>query len=367
VREWLRKERTLDRIAPFAAVLFGLLVGVILILFTKNNPVEGFKYLIQGGIKGVEVGNFKRVGNVLLLTTPLMLSGLAVAFAFRTGVFNIGVSGQMMVGGLFAVYIGSQFEMPRIIHVPLVMIVGMIAGALWALIPALLKAKYKVNEVVTTIMMNYVALELVKYFVKSFMPGHFETESARILSTSTLRASWMYEMFDKSNVNIGLFVAVIMGVIFSFILNRTTFGYELKAVGFNKEASKYAGIKVDQRILHAMMISGAIAGIAGVVYYLGNTDHIKIGQIPSFGFDGIAVALLGLNSAIGIFFASLLFGFLKTGGGFMNAMIDIPNEIVDIMIAVIIYFSATSLLFKNFIKKMATQKKAPAKNKGGAK
>lgn len=362
MREWLKKERTLDRIAPFAAVLFGLLVGVILILFTKNNPIEGFWYLIQGGFKGIEVGNFKRVGNVLLQASPLMLAGLAVAFSFRTGIFNIGVSGQMLIGGLMAVYVGSQFDMPRIIHLPVVLIVGTLAGALWAFIPAILKAKYKVNEVVTTIMMNYVALEAVKYFVKQFMPGHFETESARVVATATMRADWMYTIFDKSNVNLGLFLALLVGVAYSFVLNKTTFGYELKAVGYNKDASEYAGIKVDRRILHALMISGAIAGLAGVAYYLGNTDHIKLGQLPTLGFDGIAVALLGLNSAIGILFASLLFGFLKSGGGFMNAMIDIPNEIVAIMISVIIYFSATSLLFKTVIKKWATKKK-----QGGAK
>lgn len=357
MKEWLKKERTLDRIAPFAAVLFGLLVGFLLILFTKNNPFEGFKYLIQGGLKGIEVGNFKRVGSILIHSSPLMLSGLAVAFSFRTGVFNIGVSGQMLVGGMLAVFVGSQFDMPRIIHLPVVMLAGTIGGALWAFIPAILKAKYKVNEVVTTIMMNYVALEAVKYFVKTFMPGHFETESARIVATASLRTEWLFNIFDKANVNLGLFIALIMGVIYSFILNRTTFGYELKAVGHNKDASEYAGIKVDRRILHAMMISGAIAGLAGVAYYLGSTDHIKIGQLPTLGFDGIAVALLGLNSAIGILFASLLFGFLTTGGGFMNAMIDIPNEIVAIIISVIIYFSATSLLFKTFIKKWATKKK----------
>lgn len=368
MREWLKKEKTLERIAPFAAILFGLIVGVLLILFTKNSPAEGFKYLFQGatGIRGGELTSLKKIGNLLLVATPLMLAGLAVAFSFRTGIFNIGVSGQMLVGGLAAVIVGTQFEaLPRMIHVPMVIIAATIAGALWAFVPAILKAKYKVNEVVTTIMMNYVALETVSYAVRNWIQSpRFDTESMKVLPSATLRVEWMYNMFDKSNINIGLFIALIAAVIYAFILNRTTFGYELKAVGFNKNASEYAGIKVDTRILHALMISGALAGLAGVTYYLGNTDHIAIGQLPSYGFDGIVIALLGLNSAIGVVLSSLLLAFFQNGSGAVKASLtnNVPNQLVPMIISVIIYFSATSALFKNLIKKLVSGKK-----KGGAK
>ncbi len=365
MKEWLRKEKTIDRLAPFAAIIFGLFVGFILILITKNNPFEGFKYLFEGGFgfRNGEFTNFKKIGNILMNASPLILAGLAVAFSFKTGIFNIGVSGQMLIGGVISVYAGYALTLPKIIHIPVVLVVGAAAGALWAFIPALLKAKYKVNEVVTTIMMNYIALEFVKFFVKTLMPHpEINTESLRIADSASLRVEWMYDLFSRSNVNLGLFVALIVAVIYTLVLNRTTFGYELKAVGLNKDASEYAGIKVNKRILHSLMISGAIAGLAGVVFYLGNTDHIKLGHLPTLGFDGIVVALIGLNSAIGIFFASLLFSFFKVGSGFMKAKLSVPNQIVDIMIAVIIYFSATSLLFKNILKKMVKEK-----NKGGVK
>lgn len=367
MRDWLNNDKTLDRIAPILAVVFGLIVGIFLILFTKNNPFEGFKYLLQGGIglKDGSFDNWQKIGKLFLMATPLILTGLAVAFSFRTGIFNIGVSGQMLIGGLAAMVVGTQFEMARAIHIPLVIISAAIGGALWAFVPAILKAKYKVNEVVTTIMMNYIALEVVSYVIKNVIPHEsFATESARVLPSASMRIKWLYDLFDRANLNIGIFIALIAAVIYAFILNKTTFGYELKAVGHNKDASEYAGIKVNTRILQSLMISGGIAGLAGVTFYLGNTDHIAIGQLPTFGFDGIVVALLGLNSAIGVILASLLLAFFKVGAGAVKANLanNVPNQLVPMMIAVIIYFSATSLLFKNIIKKLLVKKKT-----GGAK
>lgn len=367
MREWLRNEKTLDRLAPFIAVLFGLIVGIFLVLFTKNSPIEAFKYLLRGGIglSDGKIDNLQKIGNLILMATPLMLAGLAVAFSFKTGIFNIGVSGQMLIGGLAATYFGTQFDLPRLVHVPVVIIAAAIAGALWAFIPAILKAKYKVNEVVTTIMMNYIALEVVSFFVRNLIQSErFDTESLRVLPSATLRVEGMYEFFSRSNINIGIFIALFMAVVYAFVLNKTTFGYELKAVGHNKDASEYAGINVNAKILQALMISGGIAGLAGVSFYLGNTDHIAIGQLPSFGFDGIVIALLGLNSAIGVVLASLLLAFFKVGSGAVKASLEnnVPNQLVPTMIAVIIYFSATSLLFKDIIKKLVSGKK-----KGGAK
>lgn len=367
MREWLKNEKTLDRIAPFVAVLFGLIVGVFLILFTKNNPLEGFKYLVRGGIglKDGSIDDLQKIGKLLLIATPLMLAGLAVAFSFRTGIFNIGVSGQMLIGGLAATVVGTQFDLPRLIHVPVVIIVATIAGACWAFVPAILKAKYKVNEVVTTIMMNYVALEVVGYVVRNVIQSpHFDTESMKVLPSATLRMEWLKTMFDGANLNLGIFLALGVAIVYSFILNKTTFGFELKAVGHNKDASEYAGIKVNMKILQALMISGAIAGLAGVTFYLGSTDHVAIGKLPTYGFDGIVIALLGLNSAIGIVLASLLLAFFKAGSGAVKASLEnnVPNQLVPMMIAVIIYFSATALLFKNIIKKLVS-----GKRKGGAK
>ncbi len=371
MKDWLRKDRNLDRISPFIAVIFGLLVGVMLILFTKNSPAEGFKYLLKGatGIGGGKFGDIEKIGKLLLTATPLILAGLAVAFSFRTGLFNIGVSGQMLVGGLFALFVGTQIPMPRVLHVPAVVIAAIIGGALWAFVPAILKAKYKINEVVTTIMMNYIAVELTSYVVKVSMKSeYFDTESMKVLPSATLRVEAMKNMFSGADLNIGFFIAIAAAIIYAYVLNKTTFGYELKAVGFNKDASEYAGIRVNRRILHSLMISGALGGLAGVTFYLGNTDHIAIGHLPTLGFDGIVIALLGLNSAIGVILASLLLAFFKVGAGSVKASLEnaVPNQLVPMIIAVIIYFSATSALFKNIIKKLVSKKSKKVKE-GGAK
>jgi simple sugar transport system permease protein len=161
---------------------------------------------------------------------------------------------------------------------------------------------------------------------------------------------WLTELFNRSFVNLGIFLAIAAAIITWFILERTTFGYELKAVGYNKHAAKYAGIKVNRNIVYAMMISGALAGLAGATYYLGYTQNLKIGELPSLGFDGIAVSLLALNAPLGVLLSGALFGFMNAAKSFMTASTDVPNELVPIIMAIIIYFAATNLMIKKWIK-----------------
>lgn len=345
------------KLAPFASVILGFAVGFIVLFSLGYNPMEGFSYLFQGGFKGLMSGNLKQFGNTLLQMTPLILTGLSVAFAFRTGMFNIGVSGQMLVGGFAAVYMGFMFELPRVIHLPLVVLVAVIAGGIWAIIPGLLKAKFKIHEVVTSIMMNYIALWLVQYGVKVLIPGKYNTESATIHETASLKTEWMTTLFDGSSINLGFILAIIACFVIWFILEKTTFGYELKAVGYNPDAAHYAGMKVNRNIILSMIIAGCLAGLAGATYYVGYTNHIKVGVLPPQGFDGIAVALLGLNTPIGVFLSAFLFGFMKVGGEFMQAMTSVPKELIDIIISTIIYFSAIALLIQGFFKKVAPKKK----------
>lgn len=335
-------------IVPLLSVLLGFLVGAIILLASGFNPIVTYKALFLGAFAKPE-----RFGNTLLNMTTLILTGLSIAFAFRTGLFNIGAAGQMLMGGFAGVFIGVTMDLPRIIHLPLAVSSATLMGALWAIIPALLKAKYRIHEVVTTIMMNWIAVWSVYYFVPKYIKGGFDTESAVIKKTASLRVDWLSNLFDSSKINLGLVLALFALVIVWFILEKTTFGYELKAVGFNQNAAKYAGIKVNANIIYSMMISGALAGLAGATYYLGYSDNIKIGVLPSLGFEGIAVALLGLNAPIGILFSSFLFGFMSCGKGFMAASVKVPNELVPIIIAVIIFFAATSLMIKNWLNKLA--------------
>jgi general nucleoside transport system permease protein len=336
-----------NTIVSIIAVLLGLIAGGLLMLFIGSNPIEGYSYLLQGGLRNIE-----RIGNTLATATPLVFTGLAVAFAFRTGLFNIGASGQMLIGGLFATAVALTFDLSRPVLLVVMALAGILGGAAWAFIPGLLKAKFNVHEVVSTIMMNWIAYWTVYYVVPGYFKGEFlETESKKLPDEATLRMPFLTEMFDGSYVNLGLFLAVIAVIIVSFIINKTTLGFELRAVGFNRHAAEYAGMKVNRNIILSMLISGALAGLGGVALYTGNASSIQIGILPAQGYDGIAVALLGANSPIGVFFAAVLFGLLYSGTGFMNAMTEIPPEIANTIIAIIIYFAATSVLIERILNK----------------
>ncbi|AZS17262.1 ABC transporter permease [Paenibacillus lutimineralis] len=346
-----------NSVKSLLAVVFGLIAGALLMAVTGHNPVEGYMYLIQGGLKNPE-----RIGNTLATATPLILTGLSVAFAFRTGLFNIGAAGQMLIGGFAATAIGLSLDLPSAILLPLMVIIGFIGGALWAVIPGFLKAKYNVHEVVSTIMMNWIAYWTVYYVVPAYFKGtSLETESRQLPSGAMLHQEWLSNLFQGSYINLGFFVAVLVVLLVAFLINKTTLGYELKAVGFNRHAAEYAGIAVKRSIVLSMFISGGIAGLAGVAQYTGNASSIQIGILPTQGFDGIAVALLGANAPLGVFASALFFGLLYSGRGFMNAMTDIPPEIADTIIAIIIYFAATSILIERLIRKLKVRRAANKK------
>lgn len=338
------------------AVILGLLAGAILMAMTKNNPFEGYLYLFKGGIM-----NLERIGNTLATATPLILTGLSVAFAFKTGLFNIGASGQMLIGGLCATAVGLTFTWSKPFLLLVMMIAAIVGGGLWAAVPGWLKARFNVHEVVSTIMMNWVAYWTVYYIVPWYFKGEYlETESRKISQAASLKVDWLTNIFDGSYINLGIFLAVLAVIIIAFILDKTTLGYELKAVGFNRDAAEYAGIQVNRNIVLSMIIAGALAGLGGATYYVGYSSNMQIGVLPTQGFDGIAVALLGANSPWGSFGAAVFFGLLHTGKGFMNAMTQIPPEIADTIIATIIYFAATSVLIERYWDKLK-------KRVGGAK
>lgn len=331
-----------DFAMSFFAVLLGLLAGSVLMAVTGNDPFEGFYYLFRGGMMNIE-----RVGNTLATATPLIFAGLSVAFAFKTGLFNIGGAGQMLIGGLCATAIGLTFDLPKPILLTLIIFGSLIGGALWASLPGLLKARFNVHEVVSTIMMNWIAYWTVYYIVPQYLKGPFlETESQRIPEAASMKVPWLTALFNGSYINLGILLAVIFVVISAVILERTTLGYELKAVGYNRDAAEAAGINVNRNIVLSMAIAGALAGLGGATFYVGFASNMQIGVLPSQGFDGIAVALLGANSPWGVFAAAVFFGLLHTGKGFMNAMTAIPPEVADTIIATIIYFAATSVLIE---------------------
>jgi general nucleoside transport system permease protein len=335
------------------ATILGLIAGALLMAFMSFNPIEGYVYLFKGGLM-----NMERIGNTIATATPLILTGLSVAFAFKTGLFNIGTPGQMLAGGFCAVAVGLTLDLPKLALVPIIIISGTLAGALWGFVPGLLKAKFNVNEVVSAIMMNWIAYWIVYYQIPAHFKGEFlETESRMLPDSATLRVAWLTKLFGDSYINLGIFLALIAVVIMWVILNKTVLGYELKAVGFNRFGAEYAGMPVNRNIMISMAIAGALSGLAGVIQYTGNSNIMQIGVMPSQGFDGIAVALLGASNPIGVLFSGLFFGVLYVGRGFMNAAVKVPPELADTIMATIIYFAATSMVMDKVINKFIKNKK----------
>ena len=332
-------------LVSLSAVFLGIIAGSIFILFIGKNPFDGFEKILFGALS-----SRRRIGNTLGMSTQLILIGLSVAFAFKTGLFNIGASGQMLVGGItgsiLAYYL--PMDMPRVLYLPIIVIAAAVAGGFWGFISGLLKAKFNVHEVVSTIMLNWIAYWMVYDFIPRFIiDPTISVKSKPIPLEHTLRAEWLRNITGFSTLNYGFFIAIAMAVVVWFILKKTTLGFSLKAVGSNRFCAEYAGINVSGSIMISMAIAGVLSGLAGLTYYCGYSEIMEMGKMPNEGFDGIAVALLGNCSPLGVFFSAIFFGILKMGRGSLAAT-GIPTEIADTIIATVIYFTATNVLLSAF-------------------
>ncbi|MBS4199019.1 ABC transporter permease [Bacillus sp. FJAT-49732] len=332
--------RLTNILVPVIAVIFGLITGAIIMLVSGYNPIAGYAALWNGIF-----GESYLIGETLRQMTPYVFAGLAVAFAFRTGLFNIGVEGQLLIGWVASIWVGLSFDLPKIIHLPLAIIVAALAGALWGFIPGLLKARLRVHEVIVTIMMNYIALYVTNYLIRYVLSDQKDS-TAIIPDSASLRSPFFESITDYSTLHNGIYLAIIAAIVMWFLLEKTKAGFELRAVGFNHHAAEYAGMSVNRNIISSMVISGAFAGLAGAMEGLGTFGNAFIHTgFSGVGFDGIAVALLGGNSGIGVVLAAFLFGGLKVGALQMpNA--NVPEELVEIVIAFIIFFVASSYMIK---------------------
>jgi ABC-type uncharacterized transport system permease subunit len=344
--------RLVNIFVPLISVILGLIIGAIVMLVSGYNPIKGYIALWNG----VFLDTYT-MGETIRQITPYILAGLAVAFAFRSGLFNIGVEGQLIVGWFAAAYVGISFdELPKFIHLPLAILAAAVAGALWGFIPGLLKARFKVHEVIVTIMMNYIALHTSNALIKTVSGGD---NTGPINPTASLRSEFLQNMTDFSRLHYGIFIALAMVFVMWFILEKTTRGFELKSVGLNQHASEYAGMNVNKNIILAMTISGAFAGLAGAMEALGTFENATVkGGFTGIGFDGIAVALLGANTPLGVIFGATLFGSLKYGALNMPNQAEIPTEIVSIVIAIIIFFVASGYIIRLFIERLSKKKGA---------
>ena len=327
------------------SIVIGFVVGAILLSIAKINPLDAYKQLFNGVF-----GKPKFMVWCLIYAAPLIFTGLSVAFSFKTGVFNIGAEGQFVVGSLTACVLGILIKAPAIIHVPLCFIGAALAGGVWGAIVGVLKIKKGVNEVLSYIMFNWIAFYLSNFVVNLGIihkdGGGEETkdiaETARILAPKSIIAAT-----GASAANYGFILAIIFAVIVWFIINRTTLGFKLRAVGFSNTAAQYAGIDTGKSFLTAMAFSGALAGIGGAVQLMGMSGRISqfSGQ-EGYGFQGITVALIASSNPIACIFAGIFYGAMKYGGGKLS-LVNAPAEVVDIIMGIIILFIAISSLFKN--------------------
>lgn len=363
-KAYISNDKNAKFVVPITAVLMGFAVGILIMLFTGRNPIDIFTSLIKATV-GLDFQNIfdgtgrifnpRYIGEWFVFSMPIILTGLSIAFAFRTGLFNIGAEGQLMAGSFGAIMVGLLFDLPGIIHLPLAIITGVIFGGLWGFIPGFLKAKFNVHEVVVTIMMNYAALFTFNYLYKQF-EGSTNARTVSVPASASLHSDFLSKITNLSRLHWGFILVALAVVAFWIIIDKTTFGFELKAAGFNKHASKYAGMKVNRNIILSMVIAGMFAGLGGVVLAIGTFDYGRV--LPAaegLGFDGIAVALVGGVSAFGSLFSGLLFGALKAAQPLMQAQ-GIPKDIASIIISAIVIFVAMQSAIKLWLKHFEEKK-----------
>lgn len=361
----MKKLNLTGPVSSVFAIVIGLLFGfIVLLCCNASQALPGFVTILTGAF----THGMKGVGQVFYYATPIILTGLSVGFAFKTGLFNIGAPGQFIVGAFGAVYVGIIFTSLGTVHWLAAMLASILFGAVWGAVPGILKALFNVNEVIASIMMNYIGMYAVNWTVKSnkLLFNSMRNESKNVAVSAQIPKLGMDKLFPGSSVNGGILIAIIVVILIYIVLNKTAFGYELRAVGFNRDASRYAGINEKKSIILSMMIAGAISGLAGGLLYLAGTGkHIEVVDVlASEGFTGISVALLGLSHPIGVLFAGIFIAYL-TAGGFYLQLYEFSTEIIDIIVAVIIYFSAFALFVKSFMAKFRQRRQMKKEEKGG--
>lgn len=344
------------------AIIVGLLLGLLIMLVSNpDQALDGFGMIIKGGLEDGMSG----IGQVLFLATPILMTGLSVGFAFKTGLFNIGASGQFIFGAYAAVYIGVKWTtLPGNMHWIVALAGAMLFGALWGLLPGILKAYFNVHEVISSIMMNYIGMSLVNMLVKKTVYDQLTNRSFPVAATANIPKWGLEKIFPYYSTNGGIIIALLFVLLVYVVLNKTTFGYELKACGYNPFASKYAGINAKRNVVLSMVIAGALAGVGGGLVYLAGAGKFisVVDALAPEGFNGIPVALLGLSNPIGILFSALFIANI-TVGGFNLQQYEFVPEVINIITAAIIYFSAFALLFKSFLGRLMMKRQRDAEDK----
>lgn len=338
--------------ASLLSILCGLVFGfLLLLLLNPRNAAAGMGNMLTNG--------FKDMGNVLYRSTPLIMTGLSIAFSYKVGLFNIGASGQYTMGAFFALCCGIGFQLPWF----LCLLAAILGGALWGVFPGFFKAKFNVNEVLTGILFNWIGMNLVNFLIPNLHFGGAGMLSTDWGGSASDRTAALFDanpsavlprlgldkLFSYSYMNVGFFLSILVAILMWVILKKTVFGYELRACGLNRNAAEYAGIKTHKSIVLSMVISGALSGLGGGFYYLAGGGQLSLLQtITSMGFDGISVALLASCNPIGCVFSAIFVSYINLGGIAMQSQ-GYATEATQIVISVIIYLAAFSLLMQGKI------------------
>jgi len=346
-------------------VFAGLLFGALILKISHISPLEAYQVMWNGAFSRPSY-----IAYIIIRSTPIILTGLSVAFAFRTGLFNIGTEGQFIIGALSAAYFGYIFNFNPYVQIPLVLGLSIFISGLYGGLAGFLKARFGVHEVISTIMLNWIALYFSNYMVLRDGFHKANTETTEFINPSTsitilenwknsdAGMSWLaghpfLNEFMRPSLNAGIFLALIAVFIIWILLKSTTFGFKLKAVGLSPEAARYAGINVNKKMTQAMMISGGLSGLAGASHVMGVSKNIAILAAPEgYGFDGIAVSLIGSNSPFGATIAGFFLGALKYSGQKIQSALEAPSEVIGIMIGAIIFFIAIPIIFERPINKV---------------
>lgn len=337
-------------LVPTVSIIAGFLVGALIMLAWSYNPIEAY-----GSMFSSALGNMNGIGETIRGATPLIFIAIGFAVASKAGFFNIGLPGQAQAGWLTSIWIVLAFpNLPGYVLLPFAIISGALAGAIVAGIAGYLRAQFGTNEVITTIMLNYIVLYVCQYLMQQVMPSSLRigTDTTKTIpANGSLKIGWLSSMFGDSRINGGIFLALIGLVLYWYFMKKTTAGFEIKAVGLNPFASRYAGMSSKKNIIISMLISGAFAGLGGVAQGLGTyQNYFTQTSSVDIGWDGLSVALLGGGTAWGILIAAILFSVLKIGGLGMQTIAGIPYEIVSIVIAAIIFFIAINYVIGKIFK-----------------
>lgn len=353
-------------IATVISVILGFLVSLFVLFAAGYDPFKSMAVMISSIFSRP-----KFITNVIIKSTPLILTGLSAAFAFRTGLFNIGAEGQYIIATVVSTLVGLVFDFHPVIQVPLVIISGVLAGALLGGFTGFLKAKFGIHEVITSIMLNWIALYTCNYaanleaFHKPESNGTYPINKSGI---SMLLYDWKFseqgraflkdnsllnDIILKTDLNLNFLIAVIMAVIIWIVVYKTKIGFEMRAVGFNHHAAMNAGIRVNRNIVYSMFIAGALSGLAGALTISGTSNNAiqVLSVFENNGFNGLAVALIARSSAIGCIFAGLIFSGLIYAGQSLQFKIGVPSEIINIMIGIIVFFVALTKMFPAIVEK----------------